>query len=418
MSSMNDKKRKRRLACVVQRYGVDVGGGSEELCRAVAERLALHSNVDVITTCARDYVTWKNELAEGSEEINGVTVRRFKVDAPRVQADFDTISGQVLVGPYDADAEDVWMRKQGPYSSRLLKYIADHSADYDAFLFFTYLYCTTYYGLPLVPDKAVLIPTAHDEPPVYLSIFDRLFGMARNMVFLTPEERDFVLRRFCLDERGVVAGTGLNLEAMSQPAGSLEAELPPHIYDRLRGKPYLLYVGRIDEAKGCRTLIDWFRMYCERHTDADLHLVLAGRGVMKIPEHKSIIATGYLSESQKLACMDHALAVVAPSPYESLCISILEAWMRRKAVLANGACAVLAGQCRRSNGGLWYRDVHEFSECLSMLVSNAQLRQALGESGHAYVRGTYRWDKVENTYLSAIEAVIAAPVKGNVPVNG
>jgi len=53
------------VAFVVQRYGADVTGGSEALARAVAERLSAFHEITVFTTCARDYVTWRNELAAG-----------------------------------------------------------------------------------------------------------------------------------------------------------------------------------------------------------------------------------------------------------------------------------------------------------------------------------------------------------------
>ena len=66
-----------KLAFIIQRYGTEVLGGSEHLCRLMAERLAAQHEIDVLTTCARDYVTWANEYPEGADRVRGVTVRRF-----------------------------------------------------------------------------------------------------------------------------------------------------------------------------------------------------------------------------------------------------------------------------------------------------------------------------------------------------
>ena len=72
----------------------------------------------------------------------------------------------------------------------------DHADDYEAFIFMTYLYYTTVKGLPLVKDKAILISTAHDEPPIYLKTFDTLFQMPKALFYLTVEEKKFVERKF------------------------------------------------------------------------------------------------------------------------------------------------------------------------------------------------------------------------------
>ena len=75
-----------KLAIVVQRYGADISGGAELHARYVAEHLAAHAQVRVLTTCARDYVTWRNELPPGVDHVNGIAVERFPVAHERDRA--------------------------------------------------------------------------------------------------------------------------------------------------------------------------------------------------------------------------------------------------------------------------------------------------------------------------------------------
>ena len=72
-----------KLAVVVQRYGADIGGGAELHARYLAERLSRHVEVRVLTTCARDYVSWRNHWPAGEDRVNGVTVERFPVAQER-----------------------------------------------------------------------------------------------------------------------------------------------------------------------------------------------------------------------------------------------------------------------------------------------------------------------------------------------
>jgi len=81
-----------KIAFVIQRYGTEVLGGAEHLCRLVAERLSGQHDVEVLTTCARDYITWANEYPEGADRIRGVTVRRFASSQTRDLAGFNRYS--------------------------------------------------------------------------------------------------------------------------------------------------------------------------------------------------------------------------------------------------------------------------------------------------------------------------------------
>ena len=78
--------RRLSLAIVVQRYGADINGGAELHARYIAEHLAPHADIHVLTTCARDYLTWRNELPPGSTEINGIPVERFPVSRERARS--------------------------------------------------------------------------------------------------------------------------------------------------------------------------------------------------------------------------------------------------------------------------------------------------------------------------------------------
>lgn len=367
----------------------------------IAERMARFHNVEVLTTRAVDYVSWQDEYPEGVQDVNGITVRRFGVDYPRDQQQFDAISGVVFGGAHTAADEIEWMRKQGPYSARLFAYLETNRETYDVFVFFTYLYCTTYFGLPLVKDRAVLVSTCHDEPPIYLGIFDELFRQVQHLIHLTLEERAFVQRRFTdCHVDGEVIGIGVDPQV----------ELPPdpeweRIRQRLGDSDFILYVGRIDEGKGCKTFIDYFIRYVRETEQPNLKLLMVGKAAMPVPDFPQLITTGFVGEVTKFHAIRSCRFMVAPSPYESLCISILESWLMKRPVLCNGDCSVLRGQCLRSNGGLWYSDYETFAETSELLLENRPLAKILGEQGHQFVQHNCIWSRVEEKYLDVLSRI-------------
>jgi len=150
-----------KIAFVCQRYGEEVNGGAESECRAYAEHLAPYYDVEVITTCALDYSSWKNHYPPGMEVINGVTVRRFPVTEERAQKRFDRLSARIAWKKDRSRAEELeWLRAQGPVCDEAVDYIRSHAPEYKAVYFMTYLYYLTAMGLPGFPGRAILIPTA------------------------------------------------------------------------------------------------------------------------------------------------------------------------------------------------------------------------------------------------------------------
>jgi glycosyltransferase involved in cell wall biosynthesis len=87
----------------------------------------------------------------------------------------------------------------------------------------------------------------------------------------------------------------------------------------------------------------------------------------------------------------------------------LEAWALGRPVLANARCEVLQGQCRRSNGGLFYENYPEFRESLKLLLASDKLRRRLGENGQRYFEANYTWDIIEGKYLEIVRRLDEEP---------
>ena len=387
------------IAFVVQRYGPEITGGSESLARAVAERLAGTYAITVYTTCARDYVTWRNELPAGDSEVAGVRVRRFAVEEERDLDAFNRYSEELYGRAHTHEEEISWLRRQGPYAPRLIEALAAEAPAYRAVVFFTYLYYPTYWGLAgPAAARSVLVPTTHDEPPLRFGIYDEVFARPRAFGFLTPAEEALVRSRFDLGGRPcAVAGMGVDVPASPDAAAFRRR----YEIDR----PYALYAGRIDAGKGCEELIAHYARYRAGGGAADL--ILIGTLAMVLPPVPGLRHLGYLSEEDKHAALAGAAVVACPSAYESLSIALLEGFAVGTPGLVNAASAVLKEHCLRSNAGLFYADGDEFAEALRRLIDDAGLRGALGAAGRRYVEANYRWPVVLDRYRALIESAAA-----------
>jgi glycosyltransferase involved in cell wall biosynthesis len=380
-----------KLAVVVQRYGLDINGGAELHARYIAEHLARHADVDVVTTCASDYVTWRNELTAGSEELNGVRVRRFKVRRERDPHVFARRSARVFEQRHSLNDERKWIDAEGPASPALVNYLARHQTDYDFCVFFSYRYYQSYFGARATLPRAVLVPTAERDETIGLSIFPPLFRSVRAIMYNSPEERAMIHAVGANQAvPGVVVGVGSEVSASPQPARFRQK------FD-IRG-PFAVYVGRVDRNKGCNELFEFFEGYL-RENAGRLMLVLAGQSLLPIPEHPRIRHVGFLNDVEKFDAIAAADLLIMPSFYESLSMVTLEAWAMGRPVLANGKCDVLKGQCLRSNGGLFYESYAEFVETLRALEQNRWLAGTLGRNGRQFYRDHYDWPVVERKYL-------------------
>jgi glycosyltransferase involved in cell wall biosynthesis len=390
-----------KIAIVVQRYGADINGGAELHARYIAECLSAHADVRVFTTCARDYLSWRNDWPPGEDRVHGIPVERFPVARERDLLDFRDRSARVFRYTHSVQDELDWLKSQGPTSPALIKRLKRAADECDFVLLFSARYSHAFEGARLAPDKAILVPTAEREASLGLQIFGPIFRGVRAIMYNSYEEQALISALSSnAHVPGVVVGIGSQIPPSVQPG-------------RARQKfglqnPFIIYVGRIDANKGCDELFSHFTQYVER-AGPPLDLVLIGTPVLPIPAHPRIRHLGYVDDQDKFDAMAAAELLVMPSPYESLSMVALEAWALGRPVLASARCDVLVGQCLRSNAGLYYEDAREFGAALDVLLSDPAVRTAFGNNGREYFERQYSWPVIERKYLDMFDELRRTP---------
>jgi len=384
---------------VVQRYG-DVSGGAEAHARELVGHLRPHADLAVATTTAADYWTWENTYTAGIDAVDGVPVHRFPVESGRAR-DFRRHERRAFQKIHSLAAEDAFVRAQGPVVPELLEYLRRYGREFDAVLFFSIIYYPTAYGLPLVPERAILVPTAHDEPALRLGIYRRPFHSTRAIAFNSAEERRFVHRTFA-NERipNDIVGVGVDVPE-DRDASRFRSRFG------IEG-PYLLYLGRIVESKGCATLFDHFLRWQRTSGATSATLVLAGRGTpeMVVPSDPRIRHVGGLSDHQKFDALAGATALIMPSLLESLSMVTLEAWAAGRPVIVDARSPVLSSMVARAGAGLAYRSWMDFAEVCELLAMDARLGDRLGRAGQRFVESTYTWPVVVEKYRDLFAEVM------------
>lgn len=408
---------KKQIAFIIQRYGLEVNGGAELHCRLVAEKLSALYDVTVLTSCAKDYKSWANEYTPGESTINGVTIRRFATPALKNRKKFNAVTRLLykktlrqkmlwFLGlfsfyegkypPNTIENEEKWVKLQGPYLPGLVNYINENKDGYDSLIFFTYLYYPTIFGIRVAPEKSILVPTAHDEAPIYFNLFKPFFKLPAAILYNTLSEKRFVNALF--DNTGIYSDiVGIGIDPPVKSGTSISTVIDT-------GHEYLVYIGRVNPDKGCQQLFDYFLTY-KNQTNTNIKLVIVGELLMKVPADEAIITTGFINEDLKNALLLNAKALVNPSFYESLSLVALESMACGVPVIANERCEVLKDHIETSHAGFLYSGYDSFKAALNTLLNPAIDLSALSANGKRYVAENYTWPTTLKKYEQAISHV-------------
>ena len=411
---------KDKIAFVVVRYGADINGGAEYHCRMLAERLVDDYDVEVLTTCVKDYMKGGNDIAEGAEYINRVMVRRFKVDPIRDMTESEYLkrakpvrrlrmflyrirglrlfSYFIPVWTYYRQEELESMRRCVFYSSQLHQFIKENKDVYKAFIALTIDYTPFYYTAILAGEKSIAIPTMHYTKISFRGVLTEAFSKFAYVGFNTKAEQKLGERVFgkALGAHGIIS-VGI------EPIKAANWEETKRKY-RLPDK-YLLCVGRVEKAK-VNDLITCFSNYKQQYKESSLKLVMVGGIFGKVPDAAEVIYTGFVSDEEKIAIIQHAFLVVNPSQYESLSLILLETLNLEIPMLVNGRCAVLKEHCKLSHGAVdYYMNEQQFIRKLNKIESFPVFREQMAKGGKQYVDNNYNWNLILSRLKRVIELV-------------
>jgi glycosyltransferase involved in cell wall biosynthesis len=409
-----------KFAFVTPRYGADIPAGAEHTCRLLAEKVCQRHDVEVLTTCARDPLTWRNEYAETSDRVRGVLVRRFAVNQARDDDAFQRLSSRVFAEPHNRAYAEEWVRAMGPSSPGLIDFLKRQNRSYDAVVFFSLYHATTVQGVAAAPERSVVFPYVRVAPALRLSIWNDVLGSARAVGYLSAAERDLVhsyVRVAPLAED--VVGIGVDIPEpetyprhQQDPADTFARDddeggapedsslvpdylsgrgIPFRRRHRLHG-PFAIYGGRVESRNGCEEMLEYFDSAVT--VNCEPALVLMGVKLMKVPEAPYIRMAGVASDRERMIAYEAAEVTLAPDPDDILAQSVMESLAVGTPVLATARNEAAVEHCRRANAGLFYATREEFVESLQLLMSDPQLRERLGENGRQYVLQHHRWDVV------------------------
>ena len=408
-----------KFAFVTARYGADISSGPDHVCRVLAEQVGSRHDVDVLTTCARNPRTWKNEYSEGTDRVRGALVRRFSVSQARDDHGFGQFSERVMAGPRTRADELEWLRRSGPWSAGLIDFIRRQHKSYDVIVFFSVCNPITITGASIAPDRTIVFPHLQLHPALRFEVCAEVLSSARGVGLVSGAERR-LLRSYvrATPQHEELVGIGIDPspeqsyprhqqdpadtviddEAVTSGSDAIEPEsylagrgVPFRRRHRLYG-PFALYGGRVEPDNGCEEMLDYFDSFAS--TDGDASLALMGVKMMRVPEEPYIRLAGVLPERQRMIAYEAADVTIAPTADDLVAQPLLESLAVGTPVLASARNSAAVEHCKRANAGLYYSNRDEFVETLRLLMTNTRLRNRLGENGRNYIRQNFRWDAV------------------------
>lgn len=408
------------VAFIPPRFGPGVIGGAEAVLAEAATGLAARGHhVEILTTCARDHYTWANEfpagvvevpvddLGEDTEAAPNVVVRRFPVELDTPGVIRDRVGDRILGWQHISIQDQQQWVNDSLRCSGLWDHVFDNGDRYRALIFAPYMFWTTYAVSQINPERSIIMPCLHDEPPAHLDIFRSMIEGVHGTWFLTDPERDLADRLYRLSPRQEIVGASVDQPDRYTP-GEFRTDF------EIEG-PYVYFGGRREWGKGWDDLLAAYAQYLRnRQGRQAVRLVTSGVGEVVCPPgtENYIIDVGMLTDRQRDDAMAGAVAYIQPSAWESFSRTVLEALLASTPVIANRASAVVTWHLDNSGGGVSYEGEAELVQCLDFVTDEPDAAAALARNGRAYVADRYRLDRVLDRMEASLDDWLPLPSVG------
>ena len=389
-------KAMKKIGFVAPWYGKNIPGGAEMELRGLIYHLkAAGVELEVLTTCARDFMwNWnQNYYRQKTYKEDGIVVRRFRVTRGNHDI-FNEINQKLINNIQVTEQEEELFVKNIINSEELCSYISKHREEYSIFVFIPYMFGTTYNGIRTCPEKAVVIPCLHDESYAYMKCYRECLSKSNGIIFNAKPESDLANRLMNLSRSNqAVLGLGVDISLAGKP-------------ERFRKKfsiqePFLLYAGRKDRTKNVHTLLQYFELYKKRNKN-NLQLVMIGPAGLPIPEgiREDVHDLGFVDVQDKYDAYFAATLLCQPSKNESFSIVVMESWLAGRPVLVHGECSVTQNFAREANGGFYFMNYAEFEMQVDYLLKHPETADHIGQQGRSYVMNNFSWDVIVERYMA------------------
>jgi glycosyltransferase involved in cell wall biosynthesis len=232
-------------------------------------------------------------------------------------------------------------------------------------------------------------------------------GILNRAVFVHCLNRDEerLLADLRLSSPTEVIPNGIFIEEIVPRPGSFAQSRP-----ELRGRQYILFLGRLHPKKGLDILADAFRILASIRCDIDL--VVAGpdggaRGDLEdrlayVGLTDRVHLVDSLHGREKWTALRDATCFCLPSRQEGFSVAILEALASRTPVVVSDAChfpevaAVGAGE-------IVPLDATALAAALERVIGDPSARRRMGDAGRQLVEDRFTWGRAAETSIADYE---------------